>query len=345
MPFATGTATSIDNLLSQFLAFAVANAGFTAQSTVQSSAGSGSNNIRTVSRGGVHYTFFDNPYVLNASGTFQNQVCCYMSYGVPTAGVNINSQSLAPTTLTATGQGAFTHMGKYGNNGPFLQHWFYTDGTYGVHCVVELATGVFGHISFGSLLKYGGAWAGGEYISAGTAGTTTGGYGQFLPGPTGYDEVCVPFQGQLNGVVDACGTYVRIATAGVTADFMRLANTVLTTVTGNGYMSVNNSLGYSNYISNHSHPIGRLLGRSPSASTWRTSMWPMLFFRGTTTPTDGYYVAGRIPNVCVMMMTDDMLNKAVINTDWRVFPLYARGVTRTPSNPISGNYAIAYREV
>jgi hypothetical protein len=47
-------------------------------------------------------------------------------------------------------------------NGPFENHWFFTDDSSYAHVVLEYAPGLYRHMSFGKLEKVG-SWTGGEY--------------------------------------------------------------------------------------------------------------------------------------------------------------------------------------
>lgn len=346
MTFATGSSSTMDAFITSLLAFAVTNAGFTAQATVQSSAGSGSVNIRTVSKGGVYWSMHYSSAQLGTSapGVFGLRAC--MAYGNPTAGVNVGVTNLTPSQLNTNSQLRFTVMTNYGFEGAYSSHWLYTDGTC-VHGVLLLTTGVYAHISFGVVTKQG-TWTGGEYLSACCASSLVGNYYNWDRSVhSSTDRTVSVFSGQYGGSLPYAGeTYVRMANTGAGSDFWEANSSIYTSsMTNNSlFMSVSSQMNASTV--SESHPMAALLRYAPSTSTWRTPMLPILLMRVTTTPEVGTYVIGRIPRVTFVRMTDDMPNASLIHTDWRVFPLFSR--VSTPLStvaPGSANYAIAYREI
>lgn len=342
MTFAVGSSATLDAFITSLLAFAVTNAGFTAQTTVQSSAGSGSVNIRTVSKGGIYWTMHASTAQLGSSAPGVVGLRAHMAYGNPTAGVNVASTTLTPAQLAATAQTRFTVMANYGFNGAYASHWLYTDGTC-VHGVLELSSGIYGHISFGVLTKQG-TWTGGEYLSANCASTLSSNWYNWV----GNDRTRAVFSGQYAGNLSyQADTYVRMANTTASADFWDTCkeiygNAILTSSLFMSVSSANNTLSFTT----ESHPMSCLLNYAPSTSTWRTPMVPVLLMRGVTSPADSVYVLGRIPRVTFLRMTDDMPNASLIHTDWRVFPLFSRITANTDLvAPGSGNWAIAYREI
>lgn len=345
MTFAVGSSSTLDAFITSLLAFAVANAGFTAQTTVQSSAGSGSVNVRTVSKGGVYWTMHASTAQLGTTpGVYGLRA--YMAYGNPTAAVNVASTSVTPAQLNSTAQTRFTVMANYGFNGAYPSHWLYTDGTC-VHGILQLSTGIYGHISFGVLTKHG-TWTGGEYLSANCASSASGNWYNWdsTTNPT-YDRTQTIFGGQYTGnMAYQAETYIRMANAGTSADFWPCSKQIYgSSITSSSlFMSVSSYMNAGD--SSPSHPMGAILRYAPSTSTWRTPMLPILLLRGVTSPANSAYVLGRVPRVTVLKMTDDMPNASLIHTDWRVFPLFSRETADTSLvAPGSNNWAIAYREI
>lgn len=340
MPFSIGSSATLDDFISSLLAFAVANAGFAAQTTVQSSAGSGSVNIRTVSKGGVYWSMHYHSAYLGTTSPGVVGVRAYMAYGNPTAGVNVSTSSLAPTALNSTAQSHFTMMAHYGYTGAYANHWLYTDGTC-VHGILELSSGIYGHISFGLMTKQG-TWTGGEYVSANSASTLSGNWYNW---GLGSDRTQSVFSGQWCGNLLYGGdTCIRMNNAGVSADFWRANQQIFGSSMNSTSLFMSAKSTVSPSRSTPGHPMGLILSYAPSTSTWRSPMLPILFMRGVASGT--VYVLGRIPRVTFTRMTDDMPNASLIHTDWRVFPIFSRLTTTTSTvAPGSGNWAIAYREI
>lgn len=344
MPFATGSSSTLDSFIASLLAFAVANAGFTAQPTVQSSAGSGSINIRTVSKGSVYWSMHaSTSYITSVSGAVG--IRAHMAYGNPTAGVNVTSTSLTPAQLNSTAQSKFTVMSSCGYNGAYSSHWLFTDGTC-VHGVLLLTTGLYAHISFGTVTKQG-SWVGGEYVSGSCASTPSPNWYNWDRETSSPDRNFAIFNGQtaLNVAYDGC-TRVRMANTGTSSDFWDCGKSGYSSSSAVNtlHMSVSSLANASN--STASHPMAALMSYAPSTSTWRSPMLPIVLLRATDTPEAGFAVVGRVPRVTFLRMTDDMPNASLIHTDWRVFPLFSRITDATSTvMPGSGNYAVAYREI
>lgn len=334
MPFETGNSSSIDNFISQMLSFAVANAGFTMGTTVQTSAGSGSQNVRSVVKGGVRWSFFYDPYGNSTNGT-DNGIAGFMSYTQANAGLNINGSFLSKhgNDFCSDGMVGLAWGRLYGFTGPYPNHWFFTDGV-SVHAVLEISTGLFCHINFGSVTKYG-AWTGGEFIGISGAMPTVG----FLGSASSF---CSPFDGGTSGNYPAgsqstTGTiFLRTNNANVSADFARQGDQSYGYNSTSGYFSAGPTGNFDKSM------MADLLENMPSSSAWRTILTPIIWFR--VNGTGRVYPAAHVPNVAFTRMTDVMVNGQLIETDWRIFPIFRRATT-SGGLPYSDNWAIAYREV
>lgn len=331
MPFETGNSSSIDNFISQMLSFAVANAGFTMGTTVQTSAGSGAQNVRSVIKGGVRWSFFYDPY---GNVTTDNGIAGFMSYAQANSGVNVsgNLNSKLGEDFCSDGMVGLAWGRLYGFNGPYPNHWFFTDGV-SVHAVLEITTGLFAHINFGSVTKYG-SWTGGEFIGISGAMTTN----DF----SNAGNTCTPFGAGPSGNYPAGSQqyagkiFMRVNNAGVSADFARQGDQSYGYNSTSGYFSAGPTGNFDKTL------MADLLNQIPSASAWRTLLTPIIWFRANGS--GRVYPAAHVPNVTFTRMTDVMVNGQLIETDWRIFPIFRRATT-SGGLPYSSNWAIAYREV
>jgi hypothetical protein len=318
MAYATGVASSLDDFLSQLVSFAVTNAGFANAGSVTSSSGSGSRTIQRISKGGVYWNF--------SRYTSNNGVLAAMGYSSVPAGYALPASGATGIGIAGIQQ-YWTEMGTWAFTGPFVGHYFFTDGTC-VHAVIEIASGIYNHISFGSVSKYG-SWVGGEYVTAGH-------YQIYAPGGIweAWDSsYCTrPFNDQQSGNMTPRPSYVRVANTAATADFGLVYGTQL------------NSNGMFCGISDAYSLYGRLLRDTPNETTGRTPLLPGLV-RLRDGVTGLYSLGGYIPHVTFMKMSQDMNPKDIINTDWQIFPITMRTGGNTTQAAPSYEYALAYRRI
>lgn len=319
MAYTTGTASSVDDFLSQLVTFAVNNAGFTNQGQVTSSVASGSRTVYRVSKNGVHWFFMR----LTANTGFVGR----MSYSAfPDLG-NPDSPGTAFQTH-------YTYFTTWAFTPPYVGHYFFTDGTC-VHAAVEVSSGIYNHWSFGSVTKWGG-WPGGEYLC--------GGYYNVKSGPnyrdwnSGYH--CRPFndypQNQLSNVY----CYLRATNTGTGSTDFKAMNS--------GYE--NSSGMFCGIITGNDNGITSMFAQvirdAPNAYTNRTPIFPGLVRRYDYEQDSGLTsLAGIVPYVGFLKFPQDMNAKDIINTDWQVFPITMR--TGGDETVASGSdvWAFAYRRV
>lgn len=147
MSYATGSATTIDNLMAAVLAFAVANAGMAASSTTTAyiPVAGGSDplnlyNIASLSKSGRYWYFrwrvdalFVRPSI-SSSGTWE-AMASKPQY-------DTQCRPLFP---------------------PFTSYHLFTEGTV-VHVAIEMSNGSWTHVNFGDITKYG-TFTGGHYLA------------------------------------------------------------------------------------------------------------------------------------------------------------------------------------
>lgn len=318
MAFATGVATTPDDLIDQLCSFAVANAGFTNQANVTSSAGSGSKTIRRISKGGTWFNFFR---FTNSRG---------FSAVMGSSGIAAGSAVTEP--IGGDKQNYSTPFGTWAFSGPYVGHYFFTDGTC-VHAVVEIASGIFNHFSFGKITPMGG-FSGGEYVTGGFyPGLTSGNYYSWDSA-----QHIRPFNDSSQGSYSASTAgYIRLANAGLSSDFGALLG-----ANGNShgmFVGIDSGQNYG--------PCSiwaRAVRDAPNMATNRTPMFPGLV-RVYDSVSGLKRLAGSVPYVAFMEMAPDMTAKDIIYTDWQIFPITMRSGGNITVAPNSGEFALAYRRV
>jgi hypothetical protein len=154
MSYQTGTATSQQDFLNKMLTFLTAN-GWT------------QDDWDTVNKElAFHITSPASVYIsmrwdatATTGGISIHQALGYTGGNTPGNHPNDSGTGQKAGTPITTGR----RLDRIGN-GPFTNHYFFTDGpspTY-AHVVLEYAPGLYRHMSFGKLVKFG-DWTGGEY--------------------------------------------------------------------------------------------------------------------------------------------------------------------------------------
>lgn len=324
MAFATGVATSIDDFLAQLVSFAVTNAGFTNEGSVTSSAGTGSRTVQRVSKSGVHWFF---TRYANSMG-----LAAKMSYSALPNAANIDSPG-------GTFQSTYTDMNTWTFVGPFVGHYFFTEGTC-VHAVLEVATGIFNHFSFGKVTPIGtwtGGWVGGEYVTGGSYRTV-----ETVGGVVGYRDWINtfshrPFNDGTDSQVNELSR-IRVADTNNASNFSTLRGPQASPF--HGMFSGLDDGGHYNHCSVYT----RLLRDAHNETTNRTPIFPGVV-RLRDSASGLYHLAATVPNVGILKMTPDMNPKDLINTDWQVFPFTMRTGGDRVIAALSYEYALAYRRI
>jgi len=329
MATATGTSTSLKNFSDSFLAFAVANTGFTDAGTVAMTAGGGDVDAHSVTKSGVTFVFVTaqaSEFITNSVQRMEMRMC----YAAPVA-------ATAWTVSNPVGQQGLTQMGVFGAGLTFSSpHWFFTDGV-ACHAVLEIFPNVFSHLSFGQLEKYG-AYTGGEYITStyffAKSGTTPFPYLQSLSNH-------MPFAESNNGTNTG---YVRYAQGGNDEDDFAPMGTATNTL-ASGFFQ--NSKGIVHYNDANLGPgagsgiVGSLFVNSPSAFNLRAMLIPIRFLlRDTTTTTLQYHPAGCVGGVRLVNIKE-LDPEAVIDNNWQVFPL-AQKIGDATVATVTANLGLAY---
>lgn len=331
MPFTSGSATGWDDFVQQLCAYAVSNAGFTANSTVLTS---DARPVRSIAKNGVSYAFYRGVGQLSAgSGTNRAGavgLVCLMGYGNPLAGFNPTTDGTSGTMVFPIGTRRQVIV-DYGYTGPFPNFWIYTNGTV-VHACIEMTTGVFAHLSFGRLSMRQG-YSFGDYLTAscGTVHPSSTSTSGDVIYSTDYSTI---FNGEWdNGNYATTGWWVRLGNSGAASDFQ----------------SVNDSF-QSSFPEQYGGTFMSRFYEGPMAccsnAAWgRVPMYPAGLMAKDSAG-DGYtnHIAGMAPGVCITLMRPSMVAGDIVHTDWQIFPLlYRSDVRGNGVAPPSFDWAIAYK--
>lgn len=236
-----------------------------------------------------------------------------------TFGTSSMTMVVSGETLTTTG------METHSNNGPFLNHWFFTDPNLkSVHAVLETSAGLFNHLSFGSLTVFEDAPSGaGEYLTVGYPSATSTTRDIF----NSYHGCSFMGQGLTNHI-NCGGVYSPLTQS----DF-----------SSNGAMAyfghTEKSQQVVGTIGTASYYTEELIGGASSISQ-RAVLLPVYVF-AFYTPSADWTPLGVADGIsCVNLKY--LLDKEITQDDWQVFPLSLRGNDNTLATS-SGDYGYAYR--
>lgn len=148
----TNTIASVDDFAAQLTAFAVAQGGFVDEGK--------DGNLYRISKDGIYWNYRGRFY----SAYNQYQIEIRMST-IPLTDALFNSPIHAQNNATI--------MHFYGFSGPLVSATFYAHSG-SVHAAVELGSGIFSHISLGTITKIG-DYVGGQYVTANAFGRVSSG--------------------------------------------------------------------------------------------------------------------------------------------------------------------------
>jgi hypothetical protein len=154
MAFQETASSGLDDTIQQFIAFAVANAGFTAGSSVAVATG--------LSLGRTMYQCSKSGFTWYFARVGTNQATPAPSEGF----FSIMSTDSGKTDIEpdpASTPSSATLTSTWGFEGPYSNVFMYTDGT-SVHCVIELASSIYTHFAIGSITKSE-VFTGGEFVA------------------------------------------------------------------------------------------------------------------------------------------------------------------------------------
>lgn len=314
MAYSTGISSTIADLIGAVRTFAVQQ-GFTASPTWTTPNGW---TVMALSKAGVFYHI-----AFNANWIMLNTATASNGAGEP------QSQPGANPSNQVVGQATGPHVGYH----------LFSQGDR-VHCVVERATNVFLHMSFGQIEKAGN-WAGGAYVTGACwsdaiyPGTT----GKFpwtdYPHSRPFESITGYTAGaNINGVFYSARGHMR-------TDYDTYKTMELTT--GSYRSSTDLNCGF---CSSWGYGF-ELLTDSPNMFNNRAALVPIQFTLqseplANNEQNTSRLQMGQVTDVAAVNMA--LINpKDIINNDWMVFPISQKngdGITYVNS----GNYGLAYKK-
>ena len=283
-------------VISSIVSFAVANAGFTAVDS--------SGDFQCISRSGLYWCL----YPVSVSTSTYYQIAARLTSVKPTEA----------TYLSVTGQYMKSGMGMHTYSGPYVGLHLFTNGIE-VNCVLEIISGVFTHLNFGSITPFGSVV--GHYVT-GSVYSVADGY-KYNP----YNQSIQPYDGGLCSSVGRAAANFRSAMyyGGVFYAESILYNSVRVVWGGPGsvYNSHLFSMDYASY--NYRRPLLR--------------MYAVIKITGYRDKVVGVSEQARYVNLSRLQ------NKEIIEDDWMVFP-YAQRTKLIGSyfDDSSASYGIAYKK-
>lgn len=339
MAFQQTSASGQDDVIQQFIAFAVANAGFTdAGSTlVPGATSSGLSNGRTIyrcSKGGLTWGFSRSRAGTNIRPDFGFYIILSFNASLDRPEADVVNTPSTPFRVSC-----------WDFAGPYSNVYMYTDGT-AVHCAIELASGIFTHFSIGSITKTE-TFTGGEYV-AGIGGSRQTG-DPLLYNNLNSSYMCPYFPGVRLQSAPAGGSYHS------NANFYASIRAVPLSGTNTGYSRFahfsrdsnnNNASGEGiNGMSEqwqHESYHGSTNGLKVNTENQRTPLWPNIIRLDHQT-NNLWRMSGHIPSMRFCYI--DFLNPGdIILNDWQVFPYTQKNGDRVQC-PNSGGYGVAYKRV
>ncbi|MBL4904274.1 MAG: hypothetical protein JKY62_16750 [Desulfocapsa sp.] len=341
MAFATASnITSLDAFISSFVAFAVANAGFTNESSI--TINGGANNLyrisKTVDTIKTYWWFTDDD--ITSDNVFSaTRVLGRMMHVLPT---EANMETLGD------GQRYPSAMGIWDTSPNYTGSAFFTDGL-SVFTLLEVTSGVFAHFSFGHITKAS-VFDGGAYVVGNNFQAVSGkaSWRNIVDGS--HNSSSMVFGGRANlgnSTIKAPG-YVQFNLGGSdnkdftkfggedhSSDGAEVGASGTIPPNYNSALTVNTSLGWS---------IWDLMAKNtPSEATFRAPLFPTYIVRNNPANIFQCQIIGHVPNVTGVNMKL-LNNKDLVNTDWRVFSLAQKGTDGSSFTP-AGEFGIAYREI
>lgn len=314
MAYTVVAASTLDDVISQICAFAVANAGFTNEGTATYS---GATRYR-ISKGGIYWTF------VRSTHNSRYHILGRMSYSI--------SHTADPTT--ANGQRNWTEASFWGFSGPFTNLYLFSEGTC-VFAVVEVTAGVFTHLCIGNITKLD-TFEGGEFIS-GTLldyGNSTGNPSvwQFQDASSSYN--CTLFPANLSS-----------KNAGAYTSAMRWVRPSGKVNDQGDFASFGCNLNSNQAVGDTQGGFTEVLyERTPNSATSRSVLFPINIYNYDYTLANGlYHLSGVVPGIRHLNLR--LLDPAeIVLNDWQVFPYCAKSSDKV-KYPYTANRGFAYKRV
>jgi hypothetical protein len=303
MSYQTGSSSGITDLISLIAAFAITDGW-----TVGSSWTSGAYTLLPFTKFGAYVLF-----QYNSTEIHLNTATSISGTGLATAQTNAASASKRIYPVT----------------GPYSTYDLFGDG-FSIHCAIQIASGVFTHINFGSVEKNG-SWTGGMYV--------TGSSSQFTSPPS-----------TANLAIDSGSVDFPFMTSDVGSHNPSLPTTshMRSSLVGANKIA---AFGRSDLVGNTDCVFTlpwatssgrRLIDASPNTYNGRAIILPITIVQASSGITAPYYQMGCVKNAGVTNIRD-FNPRDVVNTDWMVFPIGNKG-SSSGTYIGSKNYGMAYKK-
>ncbi len=319
MAFSESTAVAnITAFIIAFINFAVAEAGFSNEGTTVD----GDDTIYHIAKGGVYWNFMTDNFTQNV---VQYGIYARMSFAKVVISANMKN------TNPQAGQRQPSRMSYYGNTGPFVKYFLYTEGI-AVHCVLQIFTGVFTHLSFGNMIKFG-TWTGGEYLTANSAFWVTGGvYNNWE-----YQRQNLLFDGgscNLDSFTYPVG-YVRHIVGTQSDDQTDFARIGFITVNNQQCRMVSPAYNVKSLIEDFIDICG------PIGYNVRAPLFPV-YVRMIEVVTGRWILSGYVPGARVLNVLH-LTGESIVENDWIVFPMIQKTGGDPYLAPLSDYWGVAYK--
>lgn len=326
MPYETGTATNLQDLLNKLGTFAGAN-GWTIHFSGARTGGAGSTGHALIlSRGVVQAILRSN----NAAGTPTADPGPYMEtllWSGTYTGASTESQP-NPSPVTASNW----------MTGPYVAYHFFASALGAarpyLHVVVEVTSGIFRHFGTGQLRQFG-TFTNGAYVYGTNQSFSTTNIHQADNAAN-----CWPFDGG-NSNANNQNTVVRADFGGASPRYCQ--TNITTGAVGRLYC------GWRTPSSSNQGNFNSLALASPSAFTGRSPLFPLLCFVQADTVDNLRHPIG-FPDDFRFIRVDNFQPGATItlgSDTWRVFPCVRKGAAVTGPAGVQNSwaYGYAYRQV
>lgn len=339
MTYATGSATSLTDLLSKLDTFAqTTHGGWT---SIYSPNPDTTNRWFELKKGSLSVSM-RYPSGIAAGNAVSLHHATGSSSAATAPGLHTNDSNNGYNTAAGGTSANFlterciSEMG----NGPFQSYHFFADDTSPrdyIHVVVEISSGMFRHFGFGTLEKFGDNWTGGEYV-----------YGQFVNQPTSSPPTDPAHVFLLNGL-GTTSTRLRDATIRIASGLANqgaavwgvcntaISSSLLLDQAGNARQQIMGGARAGVLAGAYGNPMG-------SASQGFVTGYPIdAYYKDPSNPR--VYLLGHMSDVRIVNNRNFEPNETlVIGSDtWHVFPMSQRTTAAVAGR--SAFLGVMYREV
>ena len=326
MAFSESTAAANRNaFIVAFINFAVANAGFTNEGTTID----GSRTIYHISKGGLFWNFVEDEFNQGSPVNTTYNISCKMSYAKITTEVEMEGSS-------SNGQQYATRMANY-HVGPYAGYFLYTDGN-AVHCVLQNYVGVYSHLSFGNITKFGTWFNGGEYLTAnGAHRNSSGVYTDW-----DYQRQNIYFDAGNQDIYSfqIGASYMRISYGAYSNDYTDFGPF------GRAYSGnkkIRGAIATSPVETNDGIITDMVSLCGTIGYNVRTPLFPM-WMRDQDVSTTRHRVIGYVPYMKALNV-QFLAEAQIVDNDWIVFPVIQKQSGDDTLSPLSDYWGVAYKRV